>query len=123
MKATFEIRSRSRANDSSLIALSDLSAAASSAGLRHRVIGGQMVDLLLHHNGFHGQVIDRATAEADVGVGQFGPDDFAESVSLYDTVAHLRRGFRTAASDGVRLVYDDPRLRAELAVMCVAVVG
>jgi hypothetical protein len=254
MKATFEIRSRSRANDISLIALSDLSAAANSAGLRHRVIGGQMVDLLLHYTGTHGQVIDRATADADVGVAQtaitaeqlqafadaladrdygqvagdrfqrthdraiidvlaaavrtrrttarlgpivateagglafalgqpplkvtvlaqltdgsaldpfevqlpqlraavaikahawadrrhrndaidiarllhaaeaaqLGPDDFAESVSLREAVAHLRRGFRTAASDGVRLVYDDPRLRAELATMCVAVVG
>lgn len=70
MKATFEIRSRSRANDISLIALSDLSAAANSAGLRHRVIGGQIVDLLLHYTGTHGQVIDRGTADADVGVAQ-----------------------------------------------------
>jgi len=70
MKATLEIRSRSRANDISLIALSDLSAAANSAGLRHRVIGGQMVDPLLHYTGTYGQVIDRATADADVGVAR-----------------------------------------------------
>lgn len=69
MNATFEIRSRFRANDISLIALSDFSAAANSAGLHHRVIGGQMVDLLLHHIGTHGQVIDRVTADAKTSDG------------------------------------------------------
>jgi len=254
MNTTVDVRSRSRANDISLIALSDLSAAAASTGLHHRVIGGQMVDLLLHYTGTHGQVIDRATADADVGVpqaagtadelevfaaaladrgydqvagdrfqrpadraiidvltsavrtrrttaqlgpvvateagglgfalgqpplevtvlaqltdgraldafevklpqlraavaikahawadrrhrndaidiarllhaaeaAQLGPDDFEESVSLRDAVVHLRRSFRTAAADGVRIVYQDEHSRAELAATCVAVVG
>lgn len=254
MNATVDVRSRSRANDISLIALSDLSAAADRTGLHHRVIGGQMVDLLLHYTGTHGQVIDRATADADVGVpqtaitaeqlqafadaltgrgydqvagdrfqrprdramidvltsavrsrrttarlgpivateagglafalgqpplevtvvaqltdggaldpfqvqlpqlraavaikahawadrrhrndavdiarllhaaeaAQLGPGDFEESISLRDAVVHLRRSFRTAASEGVRLVYEDPRSRAELAATCVAVIG
>ena len=54
---------------------------------------------------------------------QLGTADFDESVSLRDAVTHLRRSFRTAASEGVRIVYDDPRSRAELATTCVAVVG
>lgn len=254
MNTAFEIRSRSRANDISLIALSDLSAAAHRTGLEHRVIGGQMVDLLVHYAGTHDRVIDRATADADVGVPrtaiiaeqlqafadaladrgydqvagdrfqrtrdraiidvlasavrtrrttvrlgpivateaggltyalgqpplnvtvnarltdssaldpfevqlpqlraavsikahawadrrhrndavdiarllhaaeacQLEPGDFDESASLRDAVTQLRRSFRTAASEGVRLVYDDPRSRAELAARCVAVIG
>jgi len=54
---------------------------------------------------------------------QLGPDDFEESVSLRDAVVHLRRSFRTAAADGVRIVYQDEHSRAELAATCVAVVG
>lgn len=54
---------------------------------------------------------------------QLGPGDFEESISLRDAVVHLRRSFRTAASEGVRLVYEDPRSRAELAATCVAVIG
>lgn len=66
--AAIEVRSLSRANDLSLVALADLASAAAEAGLDHRVIGGQMVTLHLHLVGVQHQVPERETADADAGV-------------------------------------------------------
>lgn len=65
-----EIRSLSRANDASLLALSDLAAVADRIELEHRVIGGQMVALHVALAGVTNQVPDRATADADAGVAR-----------------------------------------------------
>jgi hypothetical protein len=52
-----------------------------------------------------------------------GPDDFSESVTLREASEILRRAFRLASGAGTTAAYHDPTDRAELAALCLRVLG
>ena len=101
MKAV-DVRSVSRANDASIIALSDLAAVADRIGLRHRVLGSQMVALHVALAGVTGQVPNRATADADAGIARttVTADQLDEFVTELEAL-----GYRQVAGD--RLYRED----------------
>lgn len=83
----------SRSMDASLLALSDLSAAAAGAGINYRVIGGQMVALHVAAAGVAGKVPVRDTADADAGI----PTGSAETHALHDALVAM--GYAKRAGD------------------------